>query len=161
MSNGPMGGFMPTPAAPSQPPPVKLDATATSRGNFNSFLKNLNGATPPPLAPMGAMMPQVAPSSMSDIDIFSEPVQMMHQGGSAGNPLSSYGDFLSNQISNTQVEPFIQEVEQMASQRFNLDNSGGLPQLMPFNPISQRPAAPFQMQGLDQPIFELCTSNIR
>ena len=90
-----MGGFMPTPAAPSQPPPVKLDATATSRGNFNSFLKNLNGATPPPLAPMGAMMPQVAPSSMSDIDIFNTPVQMMFNGGEVDDfgDFSSAGDF--------------------------------------------------------------------
>ena len=166
-----MGGFMPTPAAPSQPPPVKLDTTATSRGNFNNFLKSMNGASSlTPLAPsgMGAMMPQVAPSLTSDIDIFNEPVQMMHQGGTAGNPLDSYGDFLSNQISNTQVEPFIQEVQQMASQRFNLDNSGGLktfleptifepPQdlsrpKMEFAPMMQRPAAPFQMQGLGQPI---------
>ena len=74
MSNGPMGGFMPTPAAPSQPPPVKLDTTATSRGNFNNFLKSMNGASSlTPLAPsgMGAMMPQVAPSLTSDIDIFN------------------------------------------------------------------------------------------
>ena len=34
MANGPMGGFMPTPAAPAQPPSVKLDTTAVSRGNF-------------------------------------------------------------------------------------------------------------------------------
>jgi hypothetical protein len=87
-----MGGFMPTPAAPSQPPPVKLDATATSRGNFNSFLKNLNGATPPPLAPMGAMMPQVAPSSMSDIDIFNTPVQFMFSGGEVDD-FSDFGGF--------------------------------------------------------------------
>ena len=131
MSNGPMGGFMPTPAAPAQPPPVKIDTTATSRGNFNNFLKSMNGASAlTPLAPsgMGAMMPQsLAPSPTSEIDIFNEPVQMMHQGGTAGNPLSGYGDFLSNQISNTQVQPFIQEIEQMASQRFNLgSDSGGL-----------------------------------
>ena len=90
----------------------------------------------------------------------------MQFGGVAGNPLSGYGDYLSQQIDNTQVEPFIQEVEQMANERFNLGgDSGGLqqvgdgrpepinnrlPQLMPFNPISQRPAAPFQMQGLGQ-----------
>jgi hypothetical protein len=84
MSNGPMGGFMPTPAAPSQPPPVKLDTTATSRGNFNNFLKSMNGASSlTPLAPsgMGAMMPQVAPSPISDIDIFNTPVQFMFSGG--------------------------------------------------------------------------------
>ena len=79
-----MGGFMPTPPAPSQPPPVKLDTTAVSRGNFNNFLKSMNGASSlTPLAPsgMGAMMPQVAPSPMSDIDIFNTPVQFMFSGG--------------------------------------------------------------------------------
>jgi uncharacterized protein YciI len=84
MSNGPMGGFMPTPAAPAQPPTVKLDTTALSRGNFNNFLKNMSGASSlnPPMAPqMGAMMsPSLAPS-VSDIDIFNQPMQMMQQGG--------------------------------------------------------------------------------
>jgi hypothetical protein len=84
MSNGPMGGFMPTPAAPAQPPTVKLDTTALSRGNFNNFLKNMSGASSlnPPMAPqMGAMMsPSLAPS-ISDIDIFNPPMQMMQQGG--------------------------------------------------------------------------------
>jgi len=41
MANGPLGGFMPTPASPSQPPQVKLDTTAASRGTFNNFLKNM------------------------------------------------------------------------------------------------------------------------
>ena len=84
MVNGPMGGFMPTPAAPAQPPTVKLDTTALSRGNFNNFLKNMSGASSlnPPMAPqMGAMMsPSLAPS-ISDIDIFNPPMQMMQQGG--------------------------------------------------------------------------------
>jgi len=82
MANGPMGGFMPTPAAPAQPPSVKLDTTAVSRGNFSTFLKNMNGAMNPPLAPMvGAAAPSLAPT-MSDIDIFNQPMQMMQQGGS-------------------------------------------------------------------------------
>jgi len=79
-----MGGFMPTPAAPAQPPTVKLDTTALSRGNFNNFLKNMSGASSlnPPMAPqMGAMMsPSLAPS-ISDIDIFNPPMQMMQEGG--------------------------------------------------------------------------------
>ncbi len=76
-----MGGFMPTPAAPAQPPSVKLDTTAVSRGNFNTFLKNMNGAMNPPLAPMvGAAAPSLAPT-MSDIDIFNQPMQMMKEGG--------------------------------------------------------------------------------
>ena len=79
-----MGGFMPTPAAPAQPPSVKLDTTAISRGNFNTFLKNMNGATslnPPSMAPsVGAQAPLLAPT-MSDIDIFNPPMQMMKEGG--------------------------------------------------------------------------------
>ena len=79
-----MGGFMPTPPAPAQPPQVKLDTTATSRGNFSTFLKNMNGATslnPPSMAPsVGAATPTLAPT-MSDIDIFNSPVQMMKEGG--------------------------------------------------------------------------------
>ena len=86
MANGPLGGFMPTPAAPAQPPQVKLDTTADSRGNFNNFLKSMNGATslnPPVMAPaMGAMAPNMAPA-LSNIDIFNQPVQMMQFGGSA------------------------------------------------------------------------------
>jgi hypothetical protein len=67
------------------------------------------------------MMP--APDPMASIDIFNQPVNM-RIGGLAGNPLDSYGDYLSQQIDNTQVEPFIQEVQQMASQRFNLGSGG-------------------------------------
>ena len=84
MANGPLGGFMPTPAAPAQPPSVKLDTTAVSRGNFNTFLKNMNGATslnPPSMAPsVGAPTPLMAPT-MSDIDIFNPDMQMMREGG--------------------------------------------------------------------------------
>ena len=85
MANGPLGGFMPTPAAPAQPPQVKLDTTADSRGNFNNFLKSMNGATslnPPVMAPaMGAMAPNMAPTD--NIDIFNQPVQNFFLGGSA------------------------------------------------------------------------------
>ena len=89
-----MGGFMPTPPAPAQPPQVKLDTTAASRGNFNTFLKNLNGATslnPPSMAPtVGAAAPSLAPT-MSDIDIFNQPVAMMQFGG---DPMdASFSDF--------------------------------------------------------------------
>jgi len=84
MANGPLGGFMPTPASPSQPPQVKLDTTAASRGTFNDFLRNMGGASTPPsmMAPsMGAMNPlQMAPA-FSDIDIFNPPMQMMADGG--------------------------------------------------------------------------------
>lgn len=182
MANGPLGGFMPTPPAPSQPPSVKIETTADSRGAFSNFLKSMSGAPTPPSAPMGAMMPLEMAPAISDVDIFNQPVNM-RLGGLAGNPLDSYGNYLAKQIDSTQVEPFIQEVEQMANERFNLDNSGGLPPLMPFNPpqdlsrpkierepllsifnpginafepfnspqiqdMTQRPATPFQIQGL-------------
>ena len=84
MANGPLGGFMPTPAAPAQPPQVKLDTTADSRSNFNNFLKSMNGAmslNPPSIAPeMGAMTPNMAPA-LSNIDIFNQPISMMQDGG--------------------------------------------------------------------------------
>ena len=98
MANGPLGGFMPTPASPSQPPPVKLDTTAASRGTFNNFLKNMGGASTPPsmMAPsMGAINPfQVAPA-ISDVDIFNQPVQMMQEGGFVDDTVgdTSAGDF--------------------------------------------------------------------
>jgi hypothetical protein len=84
---------MPTPAAPAQPPQVKLDTTADSRGNFNNFLKNMNGATlvnPPVVAPaMGAMTPNMAPAA--NIDIFNQPIAMMQNGG---DPMdASFSDF--------------------------------------------------------------------
>jgi len=96
MANGPLGGFMPTPAAPAQPPQVKLDTTADSRGNFNNFLKSMNGAmslNPPSMAPaMGAMAPNMAPA-LSNIDIFNQPVQMMQFGGEAEDAFEDFGDF--------------------------------------------------------------------
>ena len=84
-----MGGFMPTPAAPAQPPSVKLDTTAASRGTFNEFLRNMNGAMNPPLAPMVGANPMMAPAA--NIDIFNPPVQMMFTGGE----VDDFGDFAS------------------------------------------------------------------
>ena len=180
MVNGPLGGNMGTPPVPPQPPQVSFETTAQSRGNFNNFLKSMPNTTAmTPLPPMGSPSMMPAPNPMGNIDIFNEPTGMQF-GGVAGNPLSGYGDYLSQQIDNTQVEPFIQEVEQMANDRFNLGGSSGglpqigdgrpepinnrLPQLGIFNPpqqqdmmarppsLFQRPAAPFQMQGLGQPM---------
>jgi hypothetical protein len=169
MANGPLGGNMGTPPVPPQPPQVSFETTAQSRGNFNNFLKSMPNTTAmTPLPPMGSPSMMPAPNPMGNIDIFNEPMGMQF-GGVAGNPLSGYGDYLSQQIDNTQVEPFIQEVEQMANDRFNLGgDSGGLktfleptifepPQdlsrpKMEFAPMMQRPAAPFQMQGLGQPM---------
>tara|TARA_R100001224_G_scaffold28364_1_gene15467 strand:- start:438 stop:2405 length:1968 start_codon:yes stop_codon:yes gene_type:complete len=104
MANGPLGGFMPTPAAPAQPPQVKLDTTADSRGNFNNFLRNMNGAlsvNPPVMAPaMGAMTPNMAPP-LSNIDIFDQPVKNFFLGGSA----MSGGSFSDADI-GSQIDSF-------------------------------------------------------
>jgi len=213
MANGPLGGNMGTPPVPPQPPQVSFETTAQSRGNFNNFLKSMpNTTSMTPIPPMGSSPMMPAPDPMASIDIFNQPVNM-RIGGLAGNPLDSYGDYLSQQIDSTQVEPFIQEVQQMASQRFNLGSGGqsinasqplmeiaeplpqpsifqripqqypqdlsrpnmeGEPLLSIFNPddflrkpeinafqpfnssqiqaMTQRPAAPFQMQGLGQPM---------
>ena len=159
-----MGGNMGTPPAPAQPPQVNFTTTAESRGGFNNFLKSIPSTTAmTPLPPMGSPQMMPPPNPMGNIDIFNEPMRMQ-LGGVAGNPLSGYGDYLSQQIDSTQVDPFIQEVEQMANDRFNLSGGSGglqqdnntLPQMMPFNPPQQqdmmaRPV-PFQMQGLGQPM---------
>jgi len=113
MANGPLGGFMPTPASPGQPPQVKLDTSAESRGNFNKFLGTLpkNGA----IAPLqtGVMSSSVAPVSpiAGNVNIFqpqmspmmamapmtmpmmppAQPVAMMQEGG---DPMdASFSDF--------------------------------------------------------------------
>ncbi len=125
MANGPLGGNMGTPPVPPQPPQVSFETTAQSRGNFKNFLKSMpNTTSMTPIPPMGSSPMMPTPNDMGNIDIFNEPVNMQ-LGGVAGNPLDSYGDYLSQQIDSTQVEPFIQEVQQMASQRFNLGSDSG------------------------------------
>ena len=98
MANGPLGGFMPTPPSPGQPPQVKLETSAESRGNFNKFLETLpkNGATTPiQTGVMQSSMPPVSPMT-SNVNIFNpqmsqmtampmmppaQPVRMMQFGG--------------------------------------------------------------------------------
>ncbi len=68
-----------------------------------------------------------------------QPTQFMQDGGVAGGPLSGYAEYLSNQIDSTQVQPFIQEIQQMANEKFNLNQGiGSLPTIMPFNPPLQK-----------------------
>ena len=125
-----MGGFMPTPPAPAQPPQVKLDTTATSRGNFNTFLKNLNGATslnPPSMAPMvGAAAPTLAPT-MSNTDIFDVPQQFLSGG------LVQFGNDLMRGLAEPvnektrDIPQFLQVIEDSAKERFGVDLGGSSP----------------------------------
>ena len=105
MANGPLGGFMPTPPSPGQPPQVKLETSAESRGNFNKFLETLpkNGATTPiQTGVVQSSMPPVSPMT-SNVNIFNpqmsqmtampmmppaQPVQMMQNGGEASGEFS-------------------------------------------------------------------------
>ena len=110
MANGPLGGFMPTPPSPGQAPQVKLETSAESRGNFNKFLGTLpkNGAIAPlqtgvmssstaPVSPFAGnvniFQPQMMPMSMAMPMLPpSQPVQMMFNGGEAGD-FSDFGGF--------------------------------------------------------------------
>lgn len=151
-----MGGNMGTPPAPAQPPQVNFTTTAESRGGFSNFLKSIPSTTAmTPIPPMGSSpMPPMGGNPMANIDIFNQPPtnsvmqppMMMADGGVAGSPLSSYGDYLSQTIENTQVQPFIQEVQEMASDRFNLDQSqsGG----MNANPFQAYVGSPLALSNL-------------
>ena len=79
MANGPLGGFMPTPPSPGQPPQVKLETSAESRGNFNNFLGTLpkNGATTTiQTGVMQSSMPPVSPMT-SNVNIFNPQMSQM------------------------------------------------------------------------------------
>ena len=111
MSNGPLGGFMPTPPAPSQPPQVSFEATAESRGNFKSFLNSIpsNGALAPIQTGVGSSSPAPVRPIAGNIDIFNttafcssmpmqspKPIQMMFDGGAAydaGGEFDTGGSF--------------------------------------------------------------------
>ena len=103
MANGPLGGFMPTPPSPGQPPQVKLETSAESRGAFNKFLGTLpsNGATAPiqtgvvasstaPVSPVTSnvnifqpQMSQMAPMAPMPMMPPAQPVQNLFMGGAA------------------------------------------------------------------------------
>ena len=79
MANGPLGGFMPTPPSPGQPPQVKLETSAESRGAFNKFLGTLpkNGAVAP--IQTGVVPSSTAPVSpvTSNVNIFQPQMSQM------------------------------------------------------------------------------------
>ena len=89
MVNGPMGGNMGTPPAPSQPPQVNFTTTAESRGGFNNFLKSIPQTTNmTPLPPMGSpQMPPMGGDPMANIDIFNQPMGMMGMNQPQMNPM--------------------------------------------------------------------------
>tara|TARA_R100001440_G_scaffold189_3_gene597 strand:- start:618 stop:2822 length:2205 start_codon:yes stop_codon:yes gene_type:complete len=105
MANGPLGGFMPTPPSPGQPPQVKLETSAESRGNFNKFLGTLpkNGTIGPIQTGVGLSSPMPVTPMTSNVNIFqpqmsqmtampmmppAQPVKMMQEGG-----VADFGDF--------------------------------------------------------------------
>ncbi len=118
MANGPLGGFMPTPPSPGQPPQVKLETSAESRGAFNKFLGTLpsNGAIAPiqtgvdvssttPVSPVTSnvnifqpQMSQMAPMPMMPP---AQPVQNFFFGGAA----MSGGGFSDAEI-GSQIDSF-------------------------------------------------------
>ena len=89
MMNGPMGGNMGTPPAPSQPPQVNFTTTAESRGGFNNFLKSIpNTTNMTPIPPMGSSpMPPMGGNPMANIDIFNQPMGMMGMNQPQMNPM--------------------------------------------------------------------------
>ena len=122
MANGPIGGFMPTPPSPGQPPQVSLDTNAESRSKFNSFLGTLpkNGAVAPiqtglmqsstaPVSPMmdnvNIFQPQMAPMMQQPMQqpmqppmmggIMGKPVQNFYDGGYADSDFGGFSDYSS------------------------------------------------------------------
>ena len=79
MANGPLGGFMPTPPSPGQPPQVKLETSAESRGTFNKFLGTLpkNGATTPIQTGIGLSSPMPVSPMTSNVNIFQPQMSQM------------------------------------------------------------------------------------
>ena len=134
MANGPLGGFMPTPPAPSQPPQVSLDTSAESRNNFKNFLGTLpKTATISPVG-MGAGLSSPAPTDLlaNNVNIFEpmQPVQMMQFGGEASGEfsdtdLSDAGSFdFSSPDSGGDFDEGFTEEEDPSRTDYQVDDSG-------------------------------------
>ncbi len=157
MANGPLGGFMPTPAAPAQPPSVKVETTADSRGTFSNFLKNMNGATslnPPSMAPEMGAKDIMAPAA--NIDIFNQPQNFLSGG------LVQFGQDLERGLGEPvrqkirEIPQFLQVVEDSAKERFGVDLGGS--NSFTGNTISNRVGPGFgqpigSFNPVQQPIF--------
>jgi len=152
MANGPLGGFMPTPPSPGQPPQVKLETSAESRGAFNKFLGTLprNGAIAPiqtgvvpsstaPVSPVTSnvnifqpQMSQMAPMAPMPMMPPAQPIKMMQEGGVADfgdffDEVTSYADDDRSDFSdsgNNFDEGFTEEEDPDRAGDYQTDDSG-------------------------------------
>ena len=83
-----MGAGMVPPAAPTPPSQLSFKSDPNQRMQFKSFMQGLSAPQAPmapPMAPPMMPMPQI-PVPMQNIDVFSQPVQNMANGGRASRP---------------------------------------------------------------------------
>ena len=80
-----MGAGMVPPTAPTPPSQLSFKSDPNQRMQFKSFMQGLSAPQAPmapPMAPPMMPMPQI-PVPMQNIDVFSQPVQRMANGGAA------------------------------------------------------------------------------
>jgi len=83
-----MGAGMVPPTAPTPPSQLSFKSDPNQRMQFKSFMQGLSAPQAPmapPMAPPMMPMPQI-PVPMQNIDVFSQPVQGMANGGRASRP---------------------------------------------------------------------------
>lgn len=83
-----MGAGMVPPTAPTPPSQLSFKSDPNQRMQFKSFMQGLSAPQAPmapPMAPQMMPMPQI-PVPMQNIDVFSQPVQNMANGGRASRP---------------------------------------------------------------------------
>jgi hypothetical protein len=83
-----MGAGMVPPTAPTPPSQLSFKSDPNQRMQFKSFMQGLSAPQAPmapPMAPPMMPMPQI-PVPMQNIDVFSQPVQRMANGGRASRP---------------------------------------------------------------------------
>lgn len=83
-----MGAGMVPPAAPTPPSQLSFKSDPNQRMQFKSFMQDLSAPQAPmapPMAPPMMPMPQI-PVPMQNVDVFSQPIQRMANGGRASRP---------------------------------------------------------------------------
>ena len=121
MANGPLGGFMPTPPSPGQPPQVKLETSAESRGAFNKFLGTLprNGAVAP-------IQTGVVPSSTAPVSPMTSNVNIIEPQNFLSGGLVQFGRDLQRGLADPvnqktkEIPQFLQVIEDSAKERFGV-----------------------------------------